>query len=253
MENLNNLLTIGEEALSLKQVLGYLQRAGSLQKTLGDVLRQYVIEMALQQREDLTVDSFQVDQAILNFRLEHQLSDLAKFQDWLKTNDLTYEGFQQKVGYTMQLALCKQAIAKSDLEEYFAEQKPFFDRVVLSRIVVAELNEAEQLKQVLEENPTQFGVLAQAHSLAPEAISQGMMGSISYGTLPEELKGAIADTAPGMLIGPLELNDTYGLFRVEQFLDAELNEQTRSILTEQLFEQWLQSQLQGMKAKLHLG
>ena len=64
------------------------------------------------------------------------------------------------------------------------------------------------------------------------------------------LKTVLNSATPGELIGPLEIDGNYALFRVEQFLPATLEGRMKQDLQNQLFEQWLQEKLQGMNIKL---
>jgi len=243
-------LTIDNESISLSQALNYLRAAGSLQRTLEDILRQYLLEKQLEVREDIEIDSLRLDQSIMDFRLQNQLTDPKQFQTWLKSNGMTYNDFQNKVAFGFKVEKLKTEITEPKLEDYFNQRQPFLDGVVLSRIILKDKQLAENLQQQILADKSKFEPLAREHSLSNDRILNGMMGSVSRGQLPEIIKTALNSARPGELIGPLELDGHYVLFRVEQFLPATLEGRLKQELQNQLFEQWLQEKLQGMKIKL---
>ncbi len=243
-------LTIDQESISLSQALNYLRAAGSLQRTLGDILSQYLLEKQLEVTENIEIDSLKLDQVIMEFRLENQLTNPKQFQTWLKSNGMTYDDFQNKVAFSFKVEKLKTQITESKLEDYFNQRKPFLDGVVLSRIILKDQELAAHLQQQILADQSQFEALAREHSLSNDRMMNGMMGVVSRGKLPEILKTALDSASPGELIGPLEINGDYALFRVEQFLPATLEGKLKQDLQNQLFEQWLQEKLQGMNIKL---
>jgi len=243
-------LSIDNESISLSQALNYLRASGSLKRTRGDILRQYLLEKQLEVREDIEIDSLRLDQSIMDFRLQNQLTDPKQFQTWLKSNGMTYNDFQNKVAFGFKVEKLKTEITEPKLEDYFNERKSFLDGVVLSRIILKDKQLAENIQQQILADQSKFEPLAREHSLSNDRILNGMMGSVSRGQLPEIIKTALNSARPGELIGPLELDSHYALFRVEQFLPATLEGRLKQELQNQLFEQWLQEKLQGMKIKL---
>ena len=123
--------------------------------------------------------------------------------------------------------------------------------MVLSRIVVNNKELAEELKsQILEE--IRFEQLAQEYSLTDDRIVNGMMGPVSRGQMPDSLRTLVDLSSPGELVGPIELEGLYCLFRVEQFLPASLEGQVKQELQNQLFEQWLAEKMQKLTIKLQV-
>ena len=241
-------LTIDQESISLNQALNYLRASGGFQRTLGDILRQYLLEKQLEVRKDIKIDSLRIDQAIMDFRLQNQLTEPEKFQTWLKSNGITYDDFQNKIAFSLKVEKLKAEITEPKLEDYFNERKPFLDRVVLSQIILDDQELANSLKQQILADKSKFDPLAREYSLTNDQIT----GSVSRGQLPEALQTALDAANPGGLIGPLEIHGRYALFQVEQFLPATLQGELKQELQNQLFQKWLQEKLQGMNIKLEV-
>jgi hypothetical protein len=86
-------LTVDRQPISLAQALQYLQFSGKLQPFIVEILRQHVIEQELQTREELDISPAATEQAVIDFRLQNQLSDPKIFAKWLASNGTDYATF----------------------------------------------------------------------------------------------------------------------------------------------------------------
>ncbi len=246
-------LTVNDDPISLGQSLKYLQASGKLQSFLGEMLRQYVIEQALQSREDLNLNPAAIEQAVINFRIERNLSDPQAFQQWLDQNRMTYSAFHEQVTSGFKRESLKVSIVEPQLEEYFQERKSFLDTVILSRIVVEDQELANTLARKLSEDVSSFEQLAREHSITNERHVNGMMGPVSQGTLPDNIKESLATATPGSLIGPVEIENRWCLFRVEEFIEVSLDDpKVKQRLQNELFERWVNEKLKTLTVKMQI-
>lgn len=244
-------LLVDEQPIYLTQALKCLQSSGKLQPFILEILRQNILEQEIQTRDDLDIGPGVLEQAVIDFRLEQQLINPKSFQEWLISNSLDYPTFYNQIAFRFKLEKLKDQVTQPKIQEYFIERQIFLDRVVLSRIVVTDKELAEELRsQVLE--GARFEQLAQEYSSTDDRIVNGMMGPVSRGQLPDTLRDLVALASPGELIGPIEIENSYCLFRVEQFLPASLEGQLKLDLVNQLFEQWLGEKLQKLTIKLQV-
>ena len=245
-------LVVDNHSISLAQALRYLQASGKIQLLIGDILRQHVIEQELQARTDLDINPALTEQAIIDFRLQNQLTDSKRFQEWLASQGTDRTNFHTQINFGFKLEKLKATITQPNLQKYFIERKLFLDRVVISRILVAEQELAEELASQIEEGAS-FEQLAKEYSLTDDRLVNGMMGPISRGSLPDILRAAIDVAEPGEVVGPLAIDGRWGLFRVEQFLPASLEQnQLKQVLENELFEQWLAEKIQKLTVKLQV-
>src|SRR5919199_4846369 len=246
-------LTVDDQPIYLAQALQYLQTSGRLKAFIGDILRQYVIERELQTREALDVNPALIEQAVIDFRLQRQLTDPKVFSEWLQSNGQDYTTFHTSVAFGFKLERLKAQVTEPKLQEYFIERKLFLDRVVLSRILVADQELAEELASQIEEGAS-FEQRAREYSIGDDRIVNGMMGPVSRGTLPDVVRATVDSASPGDLVGPLELEGRWVLFRVGQVLPASLEDvQLKQALENELFEQWIAEKIQKMTVKLQVG
>ncbi|MDB9341913.1 peptidylprolyl isomerase, partial [Nodularia spumigena CS-589/07] len=174
------------------------------------------------------------------------------FQQWLQQNATDYATFYESIALSFKLEKLKVLIAEPKISEYFIERKIFLDRVIVSRIVVDNQEIAEELQTQIEEGGS-FEQLAKEYSLSEDRMVNGMMGPVSRGTMPDQLRAVVDIANPGQVIGPIEIEGRYGLFRVEQFLPASLEDmQVKQALQNELFEKWLAEKIQKLTVKLQM-
>jgi parvulin-like peptidyl-prolyl isomerase len=250
-------LTIDEQPISMSQVFRYLQANRKLDGFIGDIVRQFVIERELaasaqSQSGTANLNSAVVEQAVIDFRLQNQLTDPNLFQEWLANNGLTYEAFHNQLSTNFRLKKLREDVTEPKLQEHFIDRKVFLDRVVISRIIVQDKELAEELKSQLDEGAS-FDQLAKDYSITDDRIMNGMVGPVSRGTMPDMLRAAIDLAKPGEIVGPLGLDDRWGLFRVEAFMPASLDDlQLKQTLQDELFEQWLAEKMQNLPIKIQV-
>lgn len=246
-------LTVDDQPISLAQAVRYLQIGRKFDAFIGEILRQFVIDREQQSRSDVQVSSAAIEQAVIDFRLERKLTDPKQFQDWLAGNGMTYDAFHDQIAAGFKLQNLRDSVTASKLQEYFIERKVFLDRVVLSRIILADKELAEELKSQIVEGAS-FEQLAREYSLTDDRIVNGMVGPVSRGTMPDILRTVVDEAQPGDIVGPLGMEERWGLFRVEEFLPASLDDpQLRQSLQDELFERWLAEKMQQMPIRLQVG
>ncbi len=246
-------LTVDEQPIDVGEVIKYLRASGKLGHFIGDILRQRVIEQEIKAKEaEIELNPAIVEQAVIEFRLKHQLTEPQIFQKWLKKNNTDYTVFHDSVSFGFKLDKLKILVTEDKISEYFIERKIFLDRVVLSRIVVDTQELAEELQTQIQEG-VKFEQLAREYSLTDDRLLNGMMGPVSRGTMPDLLRSAVDIAHTGDLLGPIQLEERYGLFRVEQFLPATLKDtQLKKALQNELFEKWLADKIQKLTVKLEV-
>lgn len=246
-------LKVNDEAISISRALDYLKAAGGYHQMMTAILRQYLLEKELEQRSDIEFTSLQVDQALMDFRVQNDLVDAKNFQNWMNVNGVEYEQFRKNIEFGFKVEKLRTEVTEPKLEEYFEEQKPGLDRVLLSRMILDNKELAEQLKEKILGDRSQFEPLVREYSITDDRAANGMMGAVPKGQMPNILRTAIDLAHPGELVGPLEIEGRYCLFRIEKFLPASLEDGSiKQDLKNQLFEEWLQEKLKNLDIRLEV-
>ncbi len=253
------LLLINEKPIDLKQAIDYLQMAGTFQEFLLDILCQHVLAEEVRSQShssDASPDSFNlpaetIEQSLIDFRTDNELTDADDFQDWLTSIGFTPETFHQQFVWNLKVDHLKNQISQPQLTEYFQKRKPFLDQVILSWIGVETENQAKSLRRELNWG-TKFDHLIASQVNSNGDDDSGLAIPLSQGELPDELRDAIEATQPGEVIGPLLISDRWYIFRVEALQPAELDKELEAQLKDELFEQWLIEKVQQMDVTLQV-
>ena len=126
-------LAFDEQPISLTQALRYLQVSEKQRPFILEILRPIILEQEIQTREDLDISPTVSEDAVIDFRLEQQLTDPKTFQEWLISNDLDYFTFHSFITFKLKLEKLKAEVTEPKLQKYFIDRKIFQDQVVLSR------------------------------------------------------------------------------------------------------------------------
>ena len=245
-------LRINDELISINQALRYLKASGGYHQTMSAIVRQYVLEKELQSKADIQCNDFQIDQALVDFRVQNNLQEMNDFQGWMRVNGVDYAEFRQNIQFGFKVEHLRTEITESRLESYFQECKSVLDRVVMSRIILEDQEKANWIKDELMGDRSKFSQLAQAYSITDDRVAGGMMGPISRGQMPDILKAAIDLTQPGDILGPLEIDGRYCIFQIVQILPAVLEGTLKQELRNELFDQWLQEKIQALDINLEV-
>lgn len=249
--HINNFLTIDGVTLSLEQSLVHLRTAGKLSTVVLEIAQQYLLENEIKALEIPEPEADIVEQFILEFRLQQQLTSPESFQKWLLINGINYADFKHQISFRIKQEKLKEKVTEPKVHEYFAKNKESLDRVVLSRIVVDHPEVAQDLKEQVEQQGADFTQLAKKHSMVDDAVVGGVMGPIIRSQMPQIIREATENAQLGQIIGPVKIEGRYCLLKVEQLLPAALEGSLKRDLETHLSEEWLKEKLQSMNVQLN--
>jgi hypothetical protein len=248
-------LVIDQQPVSLNQALEYLRISGHLQPFLLEILYQHVLVQAV--KSQVSILPTEMEQQLIEFRLNYQLADADEFQRWLIDRGTNYESFRQQFVWELAVETLKNQICQPQLQSVFLQCKSSFDQVVLSWIEVNTEAEAQSLYEQIAAG-AEFEQLAIEHLRSAEIdISQGLqqLGALTalnevltYEELPEEFQEAIQEVQLGAVI-TLVIDYHWYLVRLEDWLPAELDD-VKEHLTNEIFEQWLTEKVEAMTVQL---
>lgn len=247
-------MLIGEDELSLAQALKYLQMSGKLQSFVTEIARQYVLEKELEGQETTDLDTEKLQKSLSDFRAQNQLNDPQKFQQWLDANGMNYGMLETQIAKGFKMLQLKNSLTEGKVENYFTERQAFLDSVILSRIVVQDKELADSIYRKIVEEEANFEDLVKEFSITNERNIRGLIGPVSLGTLPEEVKSAIEGANPGQIVGPFKIDSYWCVFRVEEFQPASIdNLNLKRRLENEIFDRWLAEKMQSLKVKIQAG
>ena len=199
---------------------------------------------------NVTASPEEINDRMDAFRRERRLFTEKATQKWLDEHRLPDEDFLFLLEREIKLSKLKDAIASKHMDERFAYKRHQLDRVELYKIVVEDESAARELIALLQEGLS-FHELAKLHSQDEETrVKCGYMGVVGRPDLRAEIESAVFGCREGGVAGPVKSLGTYQIFLVEKFYPATLDETTREVLKDELFQEWLETRLQSTQMEL---
>jgi parvulin-like peptidyl-prolyl isomerase len=199
-----------------------------------------------------------IDNAIVNIELtdEEKASTIEQFyqQNKLTTPEaqaaaqqqlcITSQQFEAIATRELRVEKFKQATWGNKLEQYFLQYKPQLDKVVYSLLRTDNSEVAQELFFRIQDGDTTFAATAKEYSLGQEAQTGGLIGPVPLSQPHPEIAQKLGTSKPGQVLPPMKLENWYVIVRLEKLIPSQLDDATRIMLLNHLFEQWLGEQIQ---------
>lgn len=230
-------LQVGNKMIQPNQVLSLLQRY----QLISQMLRGLVIDQAIAQ---ISCTEEERQTAIAAFCQQHQLTSPEAREAWLHNQGMTPEQLEELAIRPLLLRKFKTATWGHKVESYFLKRKTSFDQVIYSLLRTRDRGVAHEIYFRIKEGEQSFGELARQYSQGSEAHTGGVIGPVSLNYPHPAIAKILSISQPGQLWHPLRLEDWFVIIRLEKFFPAKLDQLMRDRLIDELFEAWLQEQIQ---------
>ena len=182
--------------------------------------------------------------AIEQFAAQHQLTSPEARKAWAASQGMTLEQLEELAVRPMLLEKFKIATWSSKVESYFLARKANLDQVVCSLIRTKDVGIAQEVYFRIQEGEQSFADLAREYSQGTEAHTGGVIGPVTLSALHPAIAKMLSISPPGQLWTPTRLEEWYAIVRLEKFLPAQLDEQMRRRLIDEMFNNWLKERMQ---------
>ncbi|MDZ8054803.1 MAG: peptidylprolyl isomerase [Aulosira sp. ZfuVER01] len=230
-------LQVGNEILQAEKLLSLLNRY----QLLPQVLRAKAIDEAIASFSCTEAEHLA---AIAKFRERHQLTSPETEQVWLQKNQLTAEIMAEIAIRPLLIHKFQLAMWGKKLESYFLQRKVDLDRVIYSMIRTQDEGLAQELYFRIVEGEHPFATIAQQYSQGGEALTGGVIGPVPLSQPHPIIQQILYVSQPGQIWKPHLIADWYVIIRLEQLLPAQLDDNMQQYLLDELFEAWIQTQIQ---------
>jgi hypothetical protein len=173
------------------------------------------------------------------------LYDAIAMNNYCKWHGMTMDQWEQMVQQeVLRQKLKEKVVSAVDLDSYFQTNKQHYWMACLSRIVCVSSSEADEVKTILLAGKEEFATAAKRVSIERNTrIAGGYLGSVKYGTLPPAINQAIFAASPGAILGPYQQNNYWAIYRIEEFVNHELNDTLKKHISDQIFSDWLRKEV----------
>jgi parvulin-like peptidyl-prolyl isomerase len=207
---------------------------------LRPLLRQIYLDDTLAQVE---LSEEERQQALAAFAQQRQITSAETLEQFRQDQLLTEEALTALIERPVRLQRHCERSYRPKAEARFLQRKTELDRVVYSLIRLVDEGLARELYLQLDEGEVSFADLAAAHSEGPERSTRGVVGPVpltqAHPLLVERLRTAPA----GVVQEPFRIERWWLVFRLESLTPATFDEAMAAQMSEELFEDWLEAEV----------
>ena len=240
---MSQVLQVGEQIVTDKDLLPLLAE----HQMLIPLVREIILDQAIQDIECSPEEAQAVRQQFFN---QKQINSDEQLQIWLKRNYLTKEQLEKRIVRDIKLEKFKQATWGHQIETYYLKRKRQLDRVVYSLIRTQDAGIAQELYFRIQEGEKSFAELAKEYSQGAEAQTGGLIGPTELNVPHPTIAKILMTSQPGKVIQPTRIGEWIVILRLEKYLAAQLDGAMRQRLQDELFNNWLNEQLQQQVSML---
>ncbi len=232
-------LQIGDKFLTAEQLLPLISKY----RLVPQLAKEMLIEAAI---KDYEIVEAEHQDALNRFCQQQRLSNDRDLDLWLQQQQLGRNDLKNLIARELQLRKFKTNKWETQVESYFCQRKSQLDRAIFSTIRVKEIDVAEEIYFRLVSEESTFVELAPLYSEGIEAKTKGISGPVELGKLDPILANALITLQPAEVLPPLQIGEWWVILQLETIIPAQLDEEMRQYLTEELFNQWIYEEVQKL-------
>jgi parvulin-like peptidyl-prolyl isomerase len=228
---------------SPNEVVDLLKEQLKLRDLYQAIWRQQIIE-ATAEEKGITVSPEEVQAESDQHRQDNQLQKAEDTLKWLAEHQVTVDDWE--VGIRNRLLRRKLAhhLFASEVEKYFAQNRLNYEQLLLYRIVVDSHPLAQELCYQIEERELSFYEAANLYDInEARRYRCGFEGKVYRKNLHPMVAAEALSAPVGEVVGPIEIEEKYHLFLIQEFIPAQLTEARSQEIIFQLFDEWLTTEM----------
>ncbi|MBD2434802.1 MULTISPECIES: peptidylprolyl isomerase [Fischerella] len=235
---------ISEIVIDSKEIINYLKSEMSLREVCQKILYQRIINNVAQEKS-IIVTTEEIEIEADRQRREQRLEKAVDTLTWLA--EQLVSPYDWEIGIRNQLLAQKlaQTLFAKEAEKFFHQNRQEFEQIVLYQIIVTCEKLAQELYYQIEEGEISFYEAAHIYDIDEHRRQKcGYEGKMYRWAIQPNIAEVVFGSPPQHLIGPLRSEQGYHLLLVEEVIAAELTPQRYQEIINNMFQQWLTSEVQ---------
>jgi parvulin-like peptidyl-prolyl isomerase len=229
---MNLALRIGDSQIPVERILQQLHESKLLPQLLREILIDETIDRVAREYDiDLTPAEEEFD------RLSARVAAIVPFQG------MSPEQLEAITARTLKAYKFKQAGWGQKVSSYFETVRDRLDRVSYSILLVEDGSIAQELFFRVQSAENSFAEIALTYSQHETAQRGGLIGPLLLTEVNPAIASILKQLKSGELSTLFQLDRFYGFIRLNDLIKPELDENLHQSLLDELFENWIQTQL----------
>jgi hypothetical protein len=241
--------TLAGSPITVADVIVHLKANGTFRTAVYQIIENEVVrakcrDLAVDIRED------ELDAYAQARRSELGLDDAVKMNQYCRWLGITFDDWSDRIeSEFLRSRLARRVIDDAAVTRFYDEHQEELKTVSVSRIVCRSESEISLAGRIIKEEGRDFSSVARELSIEKGTrLCGGFMGSVRRGWLSPEVDRAVFGASDGTVLGPFVENGQWTLYKVEDIAHAELDDELRRRISDQLFARWLEVEVHRAEA-----
>jgi parvulin-like peptidyl-prolyl isomerase len=240
---MNPSLQIGDIVLTSENIFSLLAE----KQMIVPLAREIILDQAIVEIECTPEETAMAEQQFF-MQMQINLNEPQQLQTWLERNYLSREQLQERILRGIKLEKYKEKTWSNEIESYYLKRKRQLDKIIYSLIRTKNPGQAQELYFRISEGEKEFTELARQHSQGAEAETGGLIGPVELTVPHPEIAQKLMTSQPGQVLPPVRIGEWIVILRLEKYLAAQLDQNMKRRLLDELFNTWLNENIQkGVK------
>ena len=236
-----------------KKLFDYLDISASTINKLNQTnfLRPFLKYLIIEElTKDLEVPQDILENSFNNFCLTNGLDNKAKVNNFLQINFLTYQELIDQITHPLKKNVYMLSEYGHLAENLYLKRKDDLDKIIFSQICVKDRNSAYDIYLKLESRESSFGEIKNLFRKNKEFIFHEKVGPINTSSLEPKMKEFLLQQTEDEFQEPILIDDFWVILRLDKKIDTVFDDQMKLLMVTELFEDWIQNEIQDMVNKL---
>ena len=249
MELSDVLTTVRGKPISVRDVVAWLKINGTFRNAIYQLISHRLIADKASEL-GIGVTPKQLQQYGMRRRESLGVADALSMNNYCRWLGISFDQWEREVEKELLRESVKAALfPRRVVDQLYSERKHELNVLTLSRIVCRERARAQQAKRRLADSASDFAGVAREYS-EEETTRElgGYLGQVRWGMLPPEVDQLVFGVDSGALVGPLQQDNFWVLYRVDDVQRTELTDELREQIADRLFSDWLEDAVRHAEA-----
>lgn len=235
-------LLLDDQSIEASTLLGVLRRQGQIT----NLIRDLVLDRAL---ADIAISAEEESELLISFRKEQKLESEEAFLGFIQARQLDEHLLRQMVTRPHKVVRYREERWGPRANSLYLQHKERYDQVIYRRLQCGNADVMQEVYFRLKDREESWDSLAQQFNPG-KATANGRIGPVPVGTLEEPVLTTLRQQGPGRVCRPINLGKQVAVVELETFQPSEFNDELRTRILQQEFENWLQEECSKMLSKV---
>lgn len=218
-------------------------------------------------RLGIAVDDTDVDNALENFKKEHNL-DQERLELGLAAQGITLEQYRERIREQILQSMIVSRAVRAKIVITDKEIKAYYDshyqefkgkkKYHLKNIIVRTATDLSTVREKLK-NKVDFSQVAKDYSIGSNAAAGGELGEFDISSFSDEIKNALEGVGKGQYTTPIDMGDSFQILYVADIISQgqgpvqkEVEKQIQDILYREYGEAQFKKWMKNLKSSAHI-